>query len=288
MKSSSQLFPVTLFKADFWEGYSEDVYLLKPNNSPDKTAEFAVTRLGHPDVCRNGLSRGEPVILLHGLYENRTVWMYEQHEMLCQLLNAGADVWIMEMRGHGLSKVNHDSRQNHWRNYARYDLPALQQFIREQNPARQTWLAREQGAVSLLLALEYGLLDKQSEDRFFVTRLGDLLRRDFPGLILARSLFNRKSRFIPAGRNEYESRLAIKQIWRQKSWFTGPKSLDGKTPLLKSMQQNPLSNLFYLSDMNDPHQRKLISRAGFTVVEEKAFSEALLVSLITNPVHKVG
>ena len=271
MKSSSELFPVTLFKADFWEDYSEDVYLLKPNNSPDKTVEFAVTRLSHPDFCRHGSRRGAPVILLHGLYENRMTWMYEQHEMLCELLNAGADVWIMEMRGHGLSKQNRDFRQNHWRNYAQYDLPAMQKFIAEQNPLQQTWLARDQGATSLLLALEYGLLDKADGNRFFVTRLGEVLRRYFPGTALGKSLFSRRTQFSRVGKHEFESRPAIKQIWRQQSWLSGLKSLDGKTALLKSLAQHPQQNLFYLQDSHDPYQDKLMKRLHLQVVDGSAF-----------------
>lgn len=65
MQSSSQLFPVALISAERRGDLVEDVYRLKPANSPDASVELAVTRLGRvdqPDV------RGTPVILLHGSF----------------------------------------------------------------------------------------------------------------------------------------------------------------------------------------------------------------------------
>ena len=46
MQSSSNLFPVALISAERRGDLSEDVYRLKPGNSPDGTVELAVTRLG--------------------------------------------------------------------------------------------------------------------------------------------------------------------------------------------------------------------------------------------------
>ncbi|RML86303.1 Esterase/lipase/thioesterase protein, partial [Pseudomonas savastanoi] len=68
MQSSSQLFPVALISAERRGDLVEDVYRLKPANSPDPSVELVVTRLGlvdQPDV------RGIPVILLHGSFSNR-------------------------------------------------------------------------------------------------------------------------------------------------------------------------------------------------------------------------
>ena len=61
MQSSSQLFPVALLSAELRGDLTEDVYRLKPNNSPDSSVELAVTRLGLPDG-----RRGVPVILRPG------------------------------------------------------------------------------------------------------------------------------------------------------------------------------------------------------------------------------
>ena len=54
MQSSSNLFPVALISAERRGDLSEDVYRLKPGNSPDFTVEIAVTRLGMADVFRGG------------------------------------------------------------------------------------------------------------------------------------------------------------------------------------------------------------------------------------------
>ncbi len=71
MQSSSNLFPVALISAERRGDLSEDVYRLKPGNSPDGTVELAVTRLGLADDPEN---RGMPVILLHGSFSNRRFW----------------------------------------------------------------------------------------------------------------------------------------------------------------------------------------------------------------------
>ena len=46
MQSSSTLFPVALLSAERRGDLSEDVYRLKAGNSPDRTVELALTRLG--------------------------------------------------------------------------------------------------------------------------------------------------------------------------------------------------------------------------------------------------
>ncbi|BBP64145.1 hypothetical protein PHLH5_16860 [Pseudomonas sp. Cab53] len=71
MQSSSNLFPVALISAERRGDLSEDVYRLKPGNSPDYSVELAVTRLGMADA---GQTRGVPVILLHGSFSNRRFW----------------------------------------------------------------------------------------------------------------------------------------------------------------------------------------------------------------------
>jgi hypothetical protein len=50
MKSSSALFPVALMRAEVLSSeLTEDTYLLKPNNSPDPSAQIALSRLGYYD-----------------------------------------------------------------------------------------------------------------------------------------------------------------------------------------------------------------------------------------------
>ncbi len=135
----------------------EDVYRLKPANSPDFTVELVVTRLGRvaiPDV------RGVPVILLHGSFSNRRFWYSPKGIGLGPYLaRAGFDVWIAEMRGHGLSARNERYRHNCVADYARYDLPAIAAFVAEQSGQVPHWIGHSLGGTTLAVALGGGYLD---------------------------------------------------------------------------------------------------------------------------------
>ncbi|PBJ06873.1 Alpha/beta hydrolase family protein [Pseudomonas sp. ACN5] len=151
MQSSSNLFPVALISAERRGDLSEDVYRLKPGNSPDFTVELAVTRLGMADEPS---SRGVPVILLHGSFSNRRFWFSPKGLGLgAYLARLGFDVWIPEMRGHGLSQRNHDYRKNRVADYARYDLPAIGVFVREQSGQVPHWIGHSLGGTTLAAAL---------------------------------------------------------------------------------------------------------------------------------------
>jgi pimeloyl-ACP methyl ester carboxylesterase len=151
MQSSSTLFPVALISAERCGDLIEDVYRLKPANSPDYSVELAVTRLGlfeHPD------QRGVPVILLHGSFSNRRFWYSPKGIGLgAYLARAGFDVWIPEMRGHGLSARNQAYRSNRVADYARYDLPAIAAFVREQSGQIPHWIGHSLGGTTLAAAL---------------------------------------------------------------------------------------------------------------------------------------
>ena len=109
MHSSSRLFPVALVSAELRGDLTEDVYRLKPNNSPDPSVELALTRMGLPGREQ----RGAPVILVHGSFSNRRFWYSPKAIGLGPYLaRAGFDVWIPEMRGHGLSPRNLDYSRN--------------------------------------------------------------------------------------------------------------------------------------------------------------------------------
>ncbi|HBO0578816.1 TPA: alpha/beta hydrolase, partial [Pseudomonas aeruginosa] len=71
MQRSSRLFPVALVSAELRADLTEDIYRLKPGNSPDASVELVVTRLGQQAA---GERRGPPVILLHGSFSNRRFW----------------------------------------------------------------------------------------------------------------------------------------------------------------------------------------------------------------------
>ncbi len=136
MQSSSHLFPVALISAERRGDLSEDVYRLKPANSPDISVELVVTRLGMADASQ---VRGVPVILLHGSFSNRRFWYSPKGVGLGAFLaRAGFDVRLPEMRGHGLSARNISWNKNRVADYARYDLPAIGAFVRELSGASRT------------------------------------------------------------------------------------------------------------------------------------------------------
>ena len=151
MQSSSELFPVALISAELRGDLSEDVYRLKPGNSSDYSVELALTRL-----CVAGAEdrRGVPVILLHGSFSNRRFWYSPKCIGLGPFLaRAGFDVWIAEMRGHGLSPRNQSYRDNSVSDYVHYDLPAIAAFVHEQNPRPAYWLGHSLGGITLAAAL---------------------------------------------------------------------------------------------------------------------------------------
>jgi pimeloyl-ACP methyl ester carboxylesterase len=156
MQSSSHLFPVALLSAERRGDLSEDVYRIKAANSPDPSVELAVTRLGLADLPR---ARGVPVILLHGSFSNRRFWFSPKGIGLgATLARAGFDVWIPEMRGHGLSPRNQAYRHNRVADYARYDLPVLGAFVHEQSGQKPHWLGHSLGGITLAAALGGGYL----------------------------------------------------------------------------------------------------------------------------------
>jgi pimeloyl-ACP methyl ester carboxylesterase len=150
MHSSSKLFPVTLSSAEIRGDLSEDVYLLKPNNSPDHSVALAVTRLGRVNEQPGSV----PVVLLHGSFSNRRFWYSSAGQGLgAYLARRGFDVWLAEMRGHGLSPRNQQYPQNSVADYARYDVPAIAAFVAEQSGQAPHWLGHSLGGTTLVAAL---------------------------------------------------------------------------------------------------------------------------------------
>ncbi|MFZ6046556.1 alpha/beta fold hydrolase [Pseudomonas sp. CR3202] len=151
MQSSSDLFPVALISAELRGDLTEDVYRLKPNNSPDPSVELVLTRLGR---FGQEAARGVPVVLVHGSFSNRRFWYSPKGLGLGpHLARAGFDVWIAEMRGHGLSPRNQQYRRNRVADYARYDLPAIAEFVREQSGQVPHWIGHSLGGTTLAAAL---------------------------------------------------------------------------------------------------------------------------------------
>jgi pimeloyl-ACP methyl ester carboxylesterase len=151
MQSSSRLFPVALLSADRRGDLSEDVYRIKAANSPDASVELALTRVGLADEPRTGAI---PVILLHGSFSNRRFWYSARGIGLgAWLARRGFDVWIPEMRGHGLSPRNLAYRHNRVADYARYDLPVINAFVREVTGCKPHWIGHSLGGITLAAAV---------------------------------------------------------------------------------------------------------------------------------------
>lgn len=162
---------MALLSAERRGDLSEDVYRIKAGNSPDRTVELAVTRLGMADQAE---VRGTPVILLHGSFSNRRFWYSPRGIGLgAYLARAGFDVWIPEMRGHGLSPRNRDYRSNRVADYARYDLPVIGAFVSEKCGRAAHWVGHSLGGTTLAAALggEYLATDLVASAAFFGTQV---------------------------------------------------------------------------------------------------------------------
>lgn len=150
MQSSSQLFPVTLTATEMAADLYEDVYLMNPGISPDTTVRIAVTRVRDPAW------EGErvPVVLLHREFQNKRQWLSPNGEGLAGLLaRYGFDVWLPEMRGHGMSPNNRDWALGHIALLAQEDLPPVQRFVEEQSGMPPAWLGQGLGARLLAYAM---------------------------------------------------------------------------------------------------------------------------------------
>lgn len=113
-------------------------------------ADITVTRIPGRSVqntCR-------PVILLHGTYSKRNFWISPRGIGLGPFLSGkGFDVWIPELRGHGLSpKGNHFPRITA-EDQIRYDIPSIQAYVYKKTGHKTTWICHSFGGVYVLAAL---------------------------------------------------------------------------------------------------------------------------------------
>ncbi len=71
-----------------------------------------------------------PVILIHGVGQNRFSFDLSRRSMMNFLVSEGFDVYNAELRGHGLSRANGSPYPKTFDDYVDYDLPALIDFVR--------------------------------------------------------------------------------------------------------------------------------------------------------------
>jgi pimeloyl-ACP methyl ester carboxylesterase len=156
MKSSSEFFPVSLFKADVIGDLTDDVYLIKHGRDADPSVQVALTHIGIYGESSKGK---QPIVLVHGSFTNRRFWLSAQGVGLARyLVEAGFDVWLMEMRGHGLSPRNLDYKDNSLEHYAVSDVPAINEFVIEKTGLKPVWLGHSLGGVLISTAIAAGTL----------------------------------------------------------------------------------------------------------------------------------
>lgn len=234
MKSSSELFPVALMKAEVVaERFVEDTYLLKPNNSVDKSVQIALTRLGFAD--NQNKHSGKPVILVHGSFTNRGFWLSSKGKGLAAaLLENGFDPWMLEMRGHGDSPVNIDYSNNSVIKYAKYDLPAVADFIKEQTRQIPHWIGHSLGGVTISTAIASGDLQSDQIDSLAlfgaqVSKYPTILRVPFVRLIARALLAIRKKNIASPKGPEQEPVGVAKEFIRWSGFFSGWRPQKGKS-----------------------------------------------------------
>jgi pimeloyl-ACP methyl ester carboxylesterase len=156
MKSSSQFFPVSLFKADVIGDLTDDVYLVKHGRDADPSVKIALSHIGIYGQSSKGK---QPIILVHGSFTNRGFWLSSQGIGLARYLgDSNTDIWIMEMRGHGLSPRNNAYRENTLEQYALSDVPAINEFVIEKTGLKPVWMGHSMGGVLISTAIAAGTL----------------------------------------------------------------------------------------------------------------------------------
>ena len=139
-------------------GLVEDVYLITPNNSEDQSVQLAVTHLSKPDR-----DPGVPLVMIHGQFSNRSVWFDHQGNGLAEyLVELGFDVWMPEMRGHGLSPENQRYQENSLQDYILYDLPAIQEYLKTRTEGPFVWFGYGVSAIALSVALAQKTLEVEA------------------------------------------------------------------------------------------------------------------------------
>lgn len=83
---------------------------------------------------------GPPVILIHGLGQNRFTWDLSRKSFARWMATRGVDVWILELRGHGLSKKKAMRYTWNYDTYVDRDLPAACSHVRSESGSHRLFL----------------------------------------------------------------------------------------------------------------------------------------------------
>lgn len=79
---------------------------------------------------RPDVREAPPVLLVHGLAQNRHTWELSDRSFAAYLAAEGFDVWLAELRGHGRSRERGAAYARGFADYADRDVPALLAYVR--------------------------------------------------------------------------------------------------------------------------------------------------------------
>ncbi|MGM0454269.1 MAG: alpha/beta fold hydrolase [Thermodesulfobacteriota bacterium] len=251
-------------------------YILDIHRVPtEDNAELAVGRIRK--VSAGGLFR--PVILLHGTYSRRNFWLSSKGAgMGAWLAEAGFDVWIPELRGHGLSPKGKNYSQICAEDHIRYDVPAIDRFVRQQTRYPVLWVGHSFGGLFVLASLSAGWLG-QAGICGVVTFGSQISKGDrylkIPPVAWGLSFFLKWLGYLPAPKLGLGPEIEPAGVIRE---TIGWKKLAGKWRNAAGLSywdglariDVPVLSLAAAADKNDPPEgcRQLHERLGS---EEKAF-----------------
>jgi pimeloyl-ACP methyl ester carboxylesterase len=282
MKSSSTRFPVSLLKADVIGDLTDDVYLLKHGRDKDPSVQVALSHVGIYGQASEGK---QPIVLVHGSFTNRGFWLSSQGIGLARhLVESGFDVWLMEMRGHGLSPRNQAYKDNTLEHYATTDVPAINEFVIEKTGLKPIWLGHSMGGVLISTAIAAGTLPEIQVAGIALLGTQIVRRRWYLQIPLVTSLgkiwfsFNsemdgRKLKIGPENEpagiaKEYLRWLGLLGRWRLKK---------NKTPLLAKWQglDIPVLAMVGKNDQSDPAEycKRFYELCGSTDKEFKLLAK---------------
>jgi pimeloyl-ACP methyl ester carboxylesterase len=143
--------------------------LEKTDDSQYGSVSAAIHRIITEDGCELALTRlnraaggptRPPVILLHGSYSRRNFWLSPKGVGLGAYLHEdGFDVWIPELRGHGLSPKGDRYKTITAEDQIRFDLPAIQAYVCSETDQSVFWVAHSFGGVFLAASQSAGWLN---------------------------------------------------------------------------------------------------------------------------------
>ncbi len=98
-----------------------------------------------------------PVVLVHGLGQNRYSWTLSKRSLENYLVSQGFETFNVELRGHGISRANGCEVPTSFETYLFYDIPAVLKAVHEITKGRKTFYFGHSlgGAISYCIGADY-------------------------------------------------------------------------------------------------------------------------------------